>query len=275
MKNRLFVAYKPMFCSSRYFLNQLNKKYKITKSGFSGTLDPFAKGTMVVAFGDYTRLFRFLKKSPKVYRATLWLGAISDSLDLEKITEIRETKPVKEELIKDVLNSLLGDLSYSPPIYSAKKSNGVRAYKLARVGEEPRLDTISSHIYELSLLNYNHPFLSFEAKVSEGTYIRSLAKIIANRLSCSGALSSLQRLSEGSFIYEDERAIRNIKDYLDLDLNYFTCRIEKILNGEVLDINDFKIKEDGRYLLDLGDYLCIINILNAKVRYVLNRISLC
>ena len=86
--NRLFVAYKPSFVSSNRFLSSVKKRYKVKKAGFSGTLDPFAKGVLIVAFGQYTKLFRYLKKSPKRYRATLWIGAKSPTLDIEKVTRI-------------------------------------------------------------------------------------------------------------------------------------------------------------------------------------------
>ena len=87
-ENMLFVANKPMFISSNKFLNQLKRKYGIKKMGFSGTLDPFARGTLVIASGQYTKLFRFLKKTPKTYIATLMLGAYSPTLDIEKIEKI-------------------------------------------------------------------------------------------------------------------------------------------------------------------------------------------
>jgi len=83
--NRLFVAYKPTGISSNFFLNRLKRKYNTKKVGFSGTLDPFAKGVLLIGMGSYTKLFRFLNKAPKTYRATLWLGAKSDSLDTEMI----------------------------------------------------------------------------------------------------------------------------------------------------------------------------------------------
>jgi len=86
--NRLFVAYKPSGISSNFFLSRLKRKYKNKKAGFTGTLDPFAKGVLIVGFGSHTKLFRFLNKTPKSYRATLWLGAHSDSLDTEMIDSV-------------------------------------------------------------------------------------------------------------------------------------------------------------------------------------------
>jgi len=86
--NRLFVSYKPAGIGSNLFLSKLKRKYNNKKCGFSGTLDPFAKGVLLIGFGTHTKLFRFLDKSPKTYRATLWLGAKSDSLDTEMIEHV-------------------------------------------------------------------------------------------------------------------------------------------------------------------------------------------
>ena len=88
--NRLFVVNKPLFISSNQYLGKIKKRYKNKKAGFSGTLDPFAKGCLIVAFGQYTKLFQFLKKTPKKYKATLFLGAYSETLDIEKISKVEQ-----------------------------------------------------------------------------------------------------------------------------------------------------------------------------------------
>jgi len=134
--NRLFVAFKPAGVSSNYFLRSLKRKYQIKKAGYSGTLDPFADGCLIVAFGQYSKLFRFLKKVPKRYRATLFLGAQSETLDIEKINNIIKVEPISKDVVKNVLHSLIGDLRYLPPKYSAKKINGKKAYELARENKE-------------------------------------------------------------------------------------------------------------------------------------------
>ena len=120
-ENLLFVARKPMFITSNKFLSQLKKKYGIKKMGFSGTLDPFACGSIIIATGQYTKLFRFLKKTPKVYLTTLMLGARSSTLDIEGIEKIEEVKPFSKEEIEKVIKSFLGKQQQIPPKYSAKK----------------------------------------------------------------------------------------------------------------------------------------------------------
>ena len=217
--DRLFVAYKPSGIGSNKFLSQLKWKYNAAKAGFSGTLDPFAKGVLIVAFGKYTSLFRFLDKTPKSYRATLWLGAHSDTLDIEAVTRIDTLEQLDEQKIREAVRSLVGELEYPPPIFSAKKIDGRRAYDLAREGKEVKLNTIRSTVYETKLLHYCHPFVTFEATVSEGTYIRSLGRLIAERLGLSGGiLSALERLHEGQFRYESEKAL-DIRSCLNIPQN--------------------------------------------------------
>jgi len=270
--NRLFVAYKPSGVSSNSFLSQLKRKYSNKKAGFTGTLDPFAKGVLVIGFGSHTKLFRFLDKTPKSYRATLWLGAQSDSLDSEMIESVSLLKEFDEDSVLEAVKSLEGDLEYEPPIFSAKRINGRRAYDLAREGKEFALNKINSKIHEMKLINYSHPFVTFEATVSEGTYIRSLGLMIANRLGVKyGTLSALERLREGKFIYDGEKAL-NIKESLNIDKNFYTGNQENIKYGRVLAIEDLSVKNDGYYWLDNGDNISVIKIQNSSVSYELGRI---
>ena len=126
--NRLFVAYKPSGIGSNLFLSKLKRKYNNKKAGFSGTLDPFAKGVLLIGFGSHTKLFRFLDKTPKTYRATLWLGAKSNSLDTEMIENVEFLEELPEDSVLNAVKSLEGELEYEPPIFSAKRINGQRAY---------------------------------------------------------------------------------------------------------------------------------------------------
>jgi tRNA pseudouridine55 synthase len=271
--NRLFVAYKPAGIGSNLFLSKLKRKYQVKKAGFSGTLDPFAKGVLVIGFGSHTKLFRFLNKTPKKYRATLWLGAKSDSLDTEMIEDVTILKEFSQEKILEAVKSLEGELEYEPPIFSAKKIDGQRAYDLARAGKKVVLNKINSTIYEMKLLHYCHPFVTFEATVSEGTYIRSLGLLIAKKLGVeAGSLSALERLCEGQFIYEDEKAL-DIKSSLSLEQNYYLGDPKNIEYGRVLALDDFKVQNAGTYFIDNGDNISIITIEDGLVKYELGKIQ--
>lgn len=273
--NRLFVAYKPSGIGSNLFLSKLKRKYGEKKAGFTGTLDPFAKGVLIIGMGSHTKLFRFLDKTPKTYRATLWLGAQSESLDTELITQVDTLEEHAYAKVEETVKSLEGSLTYDPPIFSAKKIDGVRAYDLARAGKEVILNKIKSTIYESKLIHYSHPFVTFEATVSEGTYIRSLGRIIAQRLGEEhGSLSALERLNEGSFIYEDEKAL-DIKKCLNIEKNVYIGDMENLKYGRVLAIEDLEIKENGYYWLDNGDNISIINVIENEIKYELGRIYTC
>jgi len=270
--NRLFVVNKPIFRSSNSYMGYVKRKYGTKKVGFSGTLDPFATGCLIVATGQYTKLFQYLNKTPKSYKATLWLGANSPSLDIEKIDSIKEIEAFSEKTIQDAIGSLLGKLTYYPPKFCAKKINGKRAYELARLGEEVNLKTITSTIYDIKLINYNHPFVHFQAKVSEGTYIRSLGALIADKLDVDGTLSSLHRIHEGDFTFDNENAIDPFT-HLFIPNNIYTGDESYIELGKKLHPKYFTLQADGIYLIKTTNYFSIIEINKNKVIYKLNRIT--
>ena len=269
--NRLFVVNKPIFRTSNGYMGYVKRKYNTKKVGFSGTLDPFATGCLIVATGQYTKLFQYLNKTPKSYKATLWLGANSPSLDIEKIDSIKEIEPFTEEKIKEVLHSLQGELTYYPPKFCAKKINGKRAYELAREGKEVELKTITSMIYDINLINYNHPFVHFEAKVSEGTYIRSLGALVADKLGVDGTLSSLHRIHEGQFYYDNEKALDPFT-HLALPLNTYTGDDEYMELGKKLGVEYFEIQDEGIYLVETEHFFSIIEIIHREIKYRFNRI---
>ena len=269
--NRLFVVNKPIFRSSNGYMGYVKRKYNTKEVGFSGTLDPFATGCLIVATGQYPKLFQYLKKTPKAYSATLWLGANSQSLDIENVDSIKEVSEVRINDIYKALESLRGELTYYPPKFSAKKINGKRAYDLARAGEEVNLKQITSTIYDITLINYNHPFIHFEAVVSEGTYIRSLGAIIADKLGVDATLSSLRRDYEGAFSYENEKALDPLK-FLKIPQNIYTGDDEFIELGKKLYIEYFETKENGEYWVETQNFFSVIEILDGEIIYKLNRI---
>lgn len=271
--NRLFVVKKPVFISSNFYLNRIKRKYKNKKAGFSGTLDPFACGSLIVAFGQYSKLFRFLKKTPKSYKATIFLGAQSESLDIENVYSIEKSPVLEETLIKEQLTSLLGTLEYLPPKYSAKKINGQRAYNLAREGIDFEMKKIISEVLNVKFINYSHPFLTFELTVSEGSYIRSMAQILLERLKSVGTLSYLERLHEGEFFYDNEKSLNPLK-YLDLEENTYSGTKEWFDMGKKLNIEYFENKTDGEYLIVFDTFFSVIEIKDNEPKYLLNKVLL-
>ena len=274
MINRLFVVHKPQGIGSNRYLSQIKRRYGIKKAGFSGTLDPFAHGVLIVAFGQFTKLFQFLKKAPKSYRATLWLGAESETFDIEKVSRVEILPPFDPIMIEQTVKNLKGDITYLPPKYCAKKINGQKAYTLARANKEVNLNHITSHISAVKLIHYVHPFVTFEITITEGGYIRSMGQIIAEKLGSFGTLSALERLHEGDFIYEDEKALNPLK-YLDLKENVYLGDVEDLHLGRKVPVANFKEQEEGDYFLNLDTMLAVITIQDGTVTYRLNGVKLC
>lgn len=258
---------------SNSYMNVMKRKYNTKKIGFSGTLDPFATGCLIVATGQYTKLFQFLDKTPKTYSATIWLGVKSTSLDIERVENIRDTEPLELEKIKNAITSLKGEVSYYPPQFCAKKVEGIASYKNARNGIKTDLKKIISSVYDIEMLSYNHPFISFKATVSEGSYIRSLGEIICKKLEIEGTLSSLKRINEGNFKFENEKPL-NPLDFISLERNEYLKDIMDIELGKKLSLDDFKIKNSGVYLVVTNNFFSIIEIKDDNVAYKINRMPL-
>ena len=243
--------------SSNFYLTRIKKKYKNKKAGFSGTLDPFAKGCLIVAFGQYSKLFKYFSKTPKTYKAVIWLGVESDSLDIEQIVDINLTQKINEQDIKDNLNILKGDIEYIPPKFSAKKINGKRAYEMARNGEEVELNKSQMHVYDTKFISYRHPFITFDISVSEGSYIRSYAQILLKKLNQVGTLSYLERLNEGKFFFDNEKELDPL-DYIDLPINKYSGTYEWINTGRKISIDYLEEKDDGKYLIILENFFLFL-----------------
>lgn len=271
--NKLLVVKKPIFRSSNSYLNQIKRKYKNKKAGFSGTLDPFACGCLIVAFGQYSKLFNYMQKVPKTYRTTIWLGATSDSLDIENMIDIKNEKRVDLNILKEEIANLVKTHEYIPPKFSAKKIDGKRAYALARAGEEFEMKKSSMTVFETKFISYSHPFITLEATVSEGSYIRSLAQVLLQKLNVEGTLSFLERLNEGKFYFENEKDL-NPLDYLDLETNTYTGLKEYFEFGKKILIEYLENKNDGEYIIKFDDFFSIIKIENEEVTYLLNKVRL-
>lgn len=271
--NRLFVAYKPANISSNAFLHTLKKKYNVKKAGYSGTLDPFAKGVLIVAFGTFTRLFRFLQKVPKIYQATLWLGARSLSGDDKNITQITTPPPFTLTLLEQITRELLGELVFTPPQFSAKRINGKRAYEFAKKGEQIELKECVMQIYACEIVYYAHPFLTLRLSVSEGAYIRSYCEIYAKKLGINATLSALERLSEGKFVYENEKSL-SILDFLNLPKNELKDS-SKLENGTKIALNELKIQKNGEFVVENEKFFSIISVKDNVVKYLLNKVAKC
>ena len=178
------------------------------KVGHAGTLDPLATGVLVVCLGKATKSVEALQAEEKEYVADVMLGATTPSFDLEH--PIDKTYPfehITREAVEEVLRSLTGERLQTPPLYSAKKVEGVRAYELARAGEEVELRKALINIYEMELMEYDLPRIRIRVRCSKGTYIRSLAHEIGQALESGAHLTSLCRTRSGGFRVENAHSL--------------------------------------------------------------------
>lgn len=181
------------------------KRFKV---GHAGTLDPMATGLLLVCTGRATKRISELQEGTKEYIATLRLGATTPSFDLE--TGIDATFPyasIREQDVRAVLPQFRGNIMQVPPVFSAVKIDGKRAYALARKGDEPKLEAKPLVIEELELLDYDPPCLRLRIVCSKGTYIRSLARDIGITLGSGAHLTALRRTRIGAYSIADALTI--------------------------------------------------------------------
>ncbi|HUD03759.1 MAG TPA: tRNA pseudouridine(55) synthase TruB [Patescibacteria group bacterium] len=180
------------------------------KVGHSGTLDPQATGLLIIAIGAYTkRLPEFIKKD-KTYTVSMRFGFTSTTGDVEgEITKLSDN-PVSKASLMSVLRHFTGDIMQVPPVYSAIKVAGQRAYKLARKGQNIKLEPRPITINGIELLNYSYPDVDFRTNVSSGTYIRSLVEDIGKKLEVGAYMSGLRRESIGQFNIDSAVALKEL-----------------------------------------------------------------
>jgi tRNA pseudouridine55 synthase len=173
------------------------------KVGHTGTLDPMASGLLILVVGKYTKRAADFSKLDKIYEAELSLGAVSSTADREgTITKKSSHQPTEGDVAK-TLNNFIGDITQTPPAFSAIKVGGQRAYKLAREGKPVELKARPAKVFAIENISYNYPKLSFTVHVSSGTYIRSLAEDIGEALGTGAYLSALRRTKVGRYSVND------------------------------------------------------------------------
>ena len=198
---------------------RLNKMgYRKIKVGHAGTLDPLATGILLVCIGKATKQVDALQAERKEYVAELMLGATTPSYDMEHpVDKTYPTDHITREKVEEALLSLTGERLQAPPIYSAKKVEGLRAYELARAGEQVELRKALINIYSITLEEYDMPKVRIRVECSKGTYIRSLAQEIGEALESGAYLTSLRRTKNGAFTEQNAESLEDFLKKLPFD----------------------------------------------------------
>lgn len=212
---------KPLYWTSFQLVNKV--KYALLKQlavkklkvGHAGTLDPLATGVMIICTGKATKLIERYQYQTKEYIATLELGATTPSFDLEHpIDERFETAHITKELVHEKLAQFVGEIDQIPPVYSAVKVKGKRAFDYARQGEEIELKPKKLVIDELEVLDFSLPILKIRIVCSKGTYIRALARDIGLALKSGAHLVALKRTRIGEITVDKCLQIEELESYL-------------------------------------------------------------
>ena len=232
----VLIINKPKDFSSHDVVNVLRKELNTKKVGHTGTLDPKATGVLPILIGNATKISKYLVEHDKTYSVVMELGTRTDTLDSEgKILETRKVETLDEEKIKEVLSSFLGKQKQIPPMYSAIKINGKKAYEYARNGQVVEITPREIEIYEMKFKKYFDNQISFIVKCSKGTYIRTLCQDIAERLGTIAYMKELQRTDVDIFNIKDAISIDDIKNKKK-DVKEAIISIEEVFskNGKIV-----------------------------------------
>jgi tRNA pseudouridine55 synthase len=195
---------KPSGPTSHDVVDAIRRKFGIKKVGHCGTLDPNATGLLIIVLGRGTKLSERLMGDDKVYEGTIKFGEATDSYDSDgELTGSLPVMPMTLDELNNEAATFIGDLMQVPPMVSAIKKNGVPLYKLARKGIEVEREPRLIHIYNFRFTDYSEPLGQFRVACTKGTYIRSLAHDLGQKLGCGAHLTTLRRSASGKFDVAD------------------------------------------------------------------------
>lgn len=191
---------KPAGPTSHDVVDAIRRQFRIKKVGHCGTLDPNATGLLIIVLGRGTKLSEKLMSDDKVYEGAIKLGETTDSYDADgELVASLPVPPVTLEQLNAAAAEFVGDLMQTPPMVSAVKKDGVPLYKLARKGIEVPREPRLVHIYNFRFSAYQEPLAQFRIACTKGTYVRSLAHELGQKLGCGGHLATLRRVASGKF----------------------------------------------------------------------------
>jgi len=223
LEGYIFLLDKPLDWTSFQAVNKMKYKLKSEfglpkkfKIGHAGTLDPRATGLLIVCTGKFTKKIPEIQDAPKEYWTEIKIGVQTESYDTEKPEILQQDiSHITEEDVKEALEKFLGEIEQKPPIFSAIKIDGKRAYDMARAGQEVEMKSRKTTITYIKDVEINFPLVSFMVGCSKGTYIRSLAHDIGQELEVGAYLTQLRRTKIGDYKVEDATS-----DFLENDYRF-------------------------------------------------------
>jgi len=248
MKNAIsgvLVIDKPVGMTSHDVVQVIRKGTNIRRAGHTGTLDPRASGVLIVLIGPAVRLSEYVSASDKRYQAVITLGKTTDTYDEDgKQTSTAAVDNITEEQFEKELKTFIGDIEQVPPPYSAVKVQGRKAYEMAREGEEVDLAPRTISVYSLELLEWAPPEAVIDIFCSSGTYVRSLAHDLGDRLGCGATLTGLRRTKSGKFTLRDAVPLRKLNEaFADGTwYQYLIPAAEALADWPALELNNEQIE---------------------------------
>jgi tRNA pseudouridine55 synthase len=208
----VLVVDKPIGMTSHDVVQIIRNGTRIKRAGHTGTLDPRASGVLVVLLGPAVRLSEYVSAEDKRYQAVIQLGKKTDTFDEEGAITGTAPVDITAEQFEEALKGYIGEIEQVPPPYSAVKVNGRKAYELAREGEEVELEPRIIQVYNLELLEWDPPQALVDVHCSSGTYVRSLANDLGEKLGCGAMLAGLRRTKSGKFTLNDAIPLRKLTE---------------------------------------------------------------
>ena len=212
--NNIILIDKPVDWTSFDAVKKIKNIGRFKKVGHAGTLDPFAEGLLILGTGEETKNLKKWSDADKDYQAKIEFGKQTNTFDITgEITESKALDEINWEKIKQILNTFIGITDQLPPMFSAKKVNGVRLYKLARKGKEIERKTQKITIEKLDMVNYSNHEMEIDIHCSKGTYVRAIAHDIGIKSGYGAYLKSLKRNAIGNFSVNDALSIGQFESF--------------------------------------------------------------
>lgn len=251
--------HKPVGVTSTQAVGKLRRALGCKKIGHGGTLDPLASGVLPIALGEATKTVNYIQDALKIYHFTVTWGQQRTTDDAEgDVLHSSDDRPTREA-IEAILDQFIGDITQTPPQFSAIKINGERAYDIARDGEHADIKSREVYIEDLSILEHTGETTSFMCKCGKGTYIRSLARDMGQILGCYGYISALERTKVGALELESAISLDIFQQMIDnptqeKDLGSVVLPLQTVLD----DIPVLALKDKEAALLKNGNAISLL-----------------